>query len=173
MIEWIYTTNKVNTARYTLGKKGNRNLICIGINPSTAEPENLDNTLKKVESIALQKGYDGWLMLNLYPQRDTYPENIHRLEDVEIVKSNNAAIGKMLREGDYSDVWAAWGVTIEQRSYFSNCLMELNKNFDDSFNWLHFGAVTKKGHPRHPSRVGYKEEFSSFDIDEYIVSLNK
>ena len=173
MIEWIYTTNEDNSARYTLGKKGNHNLICIGINPSTAEPENLDNTLKKVESIALQKGYDGWLMLNLYPQRDTHPENIHSKEDQDIVQENLKAITKVLGYGGYSDIWAAWGTTIDLRPYFVNCLQELRTNFDENFNWLHFGSRTIKGHPRHPLYVAYKEEFSSFDIDDYISHLKK
>ena len=39
--------------RYILGTAGKKPLITIGINPSTAEPDNLDNTLKSVERIAL------------------------------------------------------------------------------------------------------------------------
>lgn len=44
---WHYKNDKDNTIRYILGEEGNKPLFCIGINPSTAEPDNLDSTLKK------------------------------------------------------------------------------------------------------------------------------
>lgn len=55
-MEWIYTNNKDNTERYSLGTVGEKPLICFGINPSTAEPNNLDNTLKSVSRIAKANG---------------------------------------------------------------------------------------------------------------------
>jgi len=67
-VEWIYVNNDDNSIRYALGTKGKKTLFCFGINPSTAEPNNLDNTLKKVQKIALNNGYDSWLMLNVYPK---------------------------------------------------------------------------------------------------------
>ena len=51
--------------RYILGTKGKKPLICIGINPSTAEPDNLDNTLKSVERIALGNGFDSSLLASI------------------------------------------------------------------------------------------------------------
>ena len=44
----IYSNTSNNKARFLLGEKGSKSLICIGINPSTAEPNNLDNTLKLI-----------------------------------------------------------------------------------------------------------------------------
>jgi hypothetical protein len=49
---WLYENNEDNTVRYILGTKGKKPLLCFGINPSTAEPEKLDNTLKSVERVA-------------------------------------------------------------------------------------------------------------------------
>ena len=46
MQEWIYVNNDDNTSRYVLGTKGDKPVFCFGINPSTAEPNNLDPTLK-------------------------------------------------------------------------------------------------------------------------------
>lgn len=57
MGNWIYKHTKDNTSRFVLGEIGAKNLICIGINPSTATPESLDNTLKKVQKFASNKGY--------------------------------------------------------------------------------------------------------------------
>ena len=50
-MNWIYEHDVNNTARFTLGEYqyiSDKTLICFGINPSTATPNNLDNTLKKV-----------------------------------------------------------------------------------------------------------------------------
>ena len=64
---WIYNTSPSNSSRFTLGNCGHSPLLCIGVNPSTAVPENLDPTLKSVARIADNNSYDGWIMINLYP----------------------------------------------------------------------------------------------------------
>ncbi len=73
--KWLYFNNSLNSHRYILGEKGDRILACIGVNPSTAYPENLDPTLNSVKNIALHNGFDGWVMYNLYPQRSTNPKD--------------------------------------------------------------------------------------------------
>ena len=41
--KWIYAPNFYSEYRYILGTRGKNPLICIGINPSTAKPDELDN----------------------------------------------------------------------------------------------------------------------------------
>ena len=55
--KWLYVPNFYSEYRYILGTRGKKPLICVGINPSTAAPDDLDNTLKSVERIALGNGY--------------------------------------------------------------------------------------------------------------------
>ena len=74
--KWLYVPCRYSEYRYILGTKGDNPLICIGINPSTAEPDNLDNTLKSVERIAHFNGYDSFIMFNVYPQRATNPDDM-------------------------------------------------------------------------------------------------
>ena len=76
-MNWIYKTDASNSARYILGIEGKNPLICVGVNPNTAEPNHLNRTLKSVETFSKMNGYDSWLMLNLYPQRATYPKHHH------------------------------------------------------------------------------------------------
>jgi len=64
--QWIYHHDEPLT-RYSLGVEGNNPLLGIGVNPSTAKPGNLDPTVASVARFAEAKGYDGWLMFNLYP----------------------------------------------------------------------------------------------------------
>ena len=45
---WLYIPDFYSEYRYILGTVGKRPLITIGINPSTAAPDALDNTLKSV-----------------------------------------------------------------------------------------------------------------------------
>jgi len=170
MQEWTFTHNENDTVRYTLGKIGKKNLICIGINPSTATPSKLDNTVSRVSKIADKNGYDGWLMLNVYPQRDTYPTNIHLKNERSIIEANNQEITKVLSKYNFKDIWAAWGTEIGRRPFLYDCLKELSQCFDESFNWLHYGNLTKFGHPQHPSRMSYSEKLNTFDIINYLKS---
>ncbi len=173
MTRWIFEHNEGDTSRYILGELGENNLICIGINPSTATPENLDPTLKKVRTIAQQHGYDGWVMLNVYPQRDANPANIHSKQEDTIITANQNQIRNLLQIGNFRDVWAAWGDEICRRNYLGHCLRGVVGCFDETFTWGHFGALTIKGHPKHPSRIGYNNQFTEFDINEYITNFKK
>ena len=47
--KWLYAPNFYSEYRYILGTRGKNPLICVGINPSTAKPDDLDNTLKSVQ----------------------------------------------------------------------------------------------------------------------------
>ncbi len=57
--------------RYTLGCSGSRPLLAIGLNPSTATQERADPTVARVQRVAELHGFDGFVMLNLYPVRAT------------------------------------------------------------------------------------------------------
>ena len=74
--KWIYVPDHYAEYRYILGTRGENPLICIGINPSTAAPDALDNTLKSVARIAEHNGYDSWIMFNVYAQRATVPDDM-------------------------------------------------------------------------------------------------
>ena len=75
---WLYVPDFYTEYRYVLGTKGDFPVICIGINPSTAEPDNLDPTLKSVARIAESTGLDSWLMFDVYAQRATRPDDMDR-----------------------------------------------------------------------------------------------
>jgi len=107
-------------------------------------------------------------MLNVYPQRDTYPENIHEEEEQDIISLNQAAIREVLSSYRFKDVWAAWGNEITRRPFLMNCLRGLVECFGDQYSWLHYGSLTATGNPRHPSRMPYNESFRRFDIYKYL-----
>lgn len=168
-VSWIYENTSDNTSRFVLGTQGIKPLICFGINPSTATPECLDNTLKSVERIALNNNFDSWIMLNVYPQRATNPNNLHSAMNNELHKLNTMHIKKVLEE--YRPIiWAAWGIIIERRNYLPECLsdiVEIAHKYD--CRWISFGNVSKDGHPHHPLYLSKQATYNEFLVDEYLI----
>ena len=76
--KWLYVPNTYCEYRYVLGTRGANPLIVVGVNPSTAAPDALDPTLQSAERIAHSNGYDSFLMLNVYPQRATDPNDMEK-----------------------------------------------------------------------------------------------
>lgn len=87
-----------NTVRYLLKKEGKRILYVIGINPSTANETKPDRTLGRVMGFAEENGFDGFAMVNLYPQRSTRPYNLHQELCVEMHKNNLSVIKELFLE---------------------------------------------------------------------------
>ena len=114
--KWIYAPNFYSEYRYILGTRGKNPLICVGINPSTAKPDDLDNTLKSVERIALGNGFDSFIMFNVYAQRATDPDAMERTCNQALHKENLEAFRYVLSISEKPAVWAAWGTIIEKRA---------------------------------------------------------
>lgn len=115
--KWLYIPDHYAEYRYLLGTRGENPLICIGINPSTAVPGDLDNTLKSVERIAAGNGYDSFLMFNVYAQRATRPEDMDAQCNQALHRENMTAFRYVLSQvgaGFTPAVWAAWGTIIEK-----------------------------------------------------------
>ena len=170
--QWIYAPNFYSEYRYILGTRGSNPLICVGINPSTARPDALDNTLKSVERSALGNGYDSFLMFNVYAQRATSPNDMEKNCNPLLHKENLEAFRYVLSLSSQPAVWAAWGAVIEKRSYLSACLRDmLQAGKECGANWYCAGAITKKGHPHHPLYLRKDEVLRPFDMDAYLEKL--
>ncbi|MGX8692793.1 MAG: DUF1643 domain-containing protein [Clostridia bacterium] len=173
--QWIYVPDFYTEYRYILGTRGKNPLICIGVNPSTAEPGNLDNTLKSVQRIAAGNGYDSFIMFNVYAQRATRPDDMDRELNEHLHRENMRAFAYVLAqvgEGLRPAVWAAWGAVIEKRSYLPGCvrdMVELGKRFDAE--WLCAGKRSVKGHPHHPLYLRKDEKTVPFEVEEYLNRL--
>ena len=168
---WLYVPNRYRDYRYILGTAGTRPLICVGVNPSTAAPGDLDPTLKSVERTALGNGYDSFLMFNLYPQRATRPDDMERLCN-DILRRENAAAFRWTLEQTRAGtptVWAAWGAVIEKRDYLASCLADLAEIAREmGARWYCAGPRSKKGHPHHPLYLRKDSPLEPFDVEEYI-----
>lgn len=170
--KWLYVPNTYQEYRYLLGTRGARPLICIGVNPSTAAPDRLDNTLKSVERVALHNGFDSFIMCNVYAQRATRPGDMERELNPRLHEENLAAFVYALSLSDAPAVWAAWGNIIEQRPYLPRCVQdmaELGRRY--GARWYTAGARSRRGHPHHPLYLRKDSSLDEFDVEAYCSAL--
>ena len=172
--KWIYAPNYYSEYRYILGTRGKKPLICVGINPSTAAPDDLDNTLKSVERVAHHNGYDSFIMFNVYAQRATDPDDMEKTCNEALHAENMKAFDYALsldRDGSPA-VWAAWGTIIEKRDYLPDCVRDMIAVGNArGARWFSAGARSKKGHPHHPLYLRKDSLLEEFDVGGYLDSL--
>lgn len=174
--KWLYVPNFYSEYRYILGTRGVKPLICVGINPSTAAPDDLDNTLKSVERVAHYNGYDSFIMFNVYAQRATNPD------DMELTY-NQALHAENMRAFDYAlsldrtgapAIWAAWGTIIEKRGYLPACVRDMIAlGIEHNAAWFSAGKKSKKGHPHHPLYLRKDSPLEPFDVKGYLDTLEE
>ncbi len=173
--KWLYVPNAYTEYRYILGTKGANPLICIGINPSTAKPDDLDNTLKSVERTAKFNGYDSFIMFNVYAQRATNPEDMDSCFNDFLHKENMQAFRYVLssyKDGNKPSVWAAWGTIIEKRPYLVSCVKEMvDIGNEYCAQWYTVGKRSVKGHPHHPLYLKNNSPVDLFDVRSYLKTL--
>lgn len=174
--KWLYVPDFYTEYRYILGTRGRDPLICVGVNPSTAAPDDLDNTLKSVARIAAGNGYDSWIMFNVYAQRATRPDDMDRERNERLHRENMRAFAYILStvagSGVSPAVWAAWGAVIEKRAYLPACvreMVELGERW--GAHWLRAGKLSVKGHPHHPLYLKKDEKTVPFDVLGYLEAL--
>jgi len=127
-------------------------LVVLAMNPSYANHAESDRTVNKVISASSQLGHDGWLMLNLYPERKTLPTKLTSF-DAGLWAQNWALIEDLLDSFKVTEVLGAWGnpphPTIrEARTQMLQALAGRGTRV------YYFGKLTEAGSPRHPTPRG-------------------
>lgn len=84
----IYKTARNNSWRFLLGKTGQKTLTVVGLNPSTATDTQPDMAIRKIKRIVGDNGYDGFVVVNLYPVRSTIIEDLPVERDDEAHHQN-------------------------------------------------------------------------------------
>ena len=171
--KWLYVPDFYTEYRYVLGTRGEYPVICAGINPSTAEPDNLDPTLKSVSRIAAANAFDSWMMFNVYAQRATRPDDMDTERNELLHHENMEAFRTLLQlaacSGRKPIVWAAWGAIIEKRSWLMDCVRDMFILCEDfGALWVCAGKCSKAGHPHHPLYLRKDELFHPFDMGGYL-----
>ena len=145
---WYYEPHTYQPYRYVLGRVGRRPLVCIGINPSTAQPS--------------------WIMFNVYPQRATNPNDMDKTPDHALCDENLCWLQAVLAQTEPT-MWAAWGTLIEKRAYLPGLMREMVAlTRERDIPWVTFGPRSKKGHPHHPLYLRKDSTPEPFDVENYL-----
>jgi hypothetical protein len=123
---------------------GDRLILWIGLNPSTADEAQLDPTLTRIRSFSEREGFDGFWMANLFALRTPYPKEMMAAPD-PVGPDNDASL---LAAADRCErIVAAWGACgkFQARAETVAQLLAGHK--------LWCLGTTQAGHPRHPLYV--------------------
>ena len=160
------------SCRYLLEKKGKHELIVLGLNPSTADSEIPDRTMKKVMHYAEQEKFDGFAMINLYPKRATKPCNLKDFNQ-EIHQKNLKKIEALVSRIQNPVILLAFGGNIMNIKFLKTCFFDiytLLSKYNPSWKCLDIG---KTGFPKHPLYLRKDLIMKNFDIERFISILKK
>lgn len=158
--------------RFVLEQAGERMLFVIGLNPSTANEERPDPTLRKVTQFAANAGYDGFTMLNLSSERATDKWSMSPVLNEEMHRRNLDGIVRLAKRYPTADILVAFGNDIVVKPYLKRCFCDIHAVLHrHPGRWLKIGAPTTKGNPRHPLYAPYASGLTAFDIADYIAKL--
>jgi len=138
--------SKDRTQRYVLTRVWDDSLpmaTCIGLNPSNANEQKDDLTIRVLCTVLKNHGYGGLFMTNLHSVVTSKPDNLREL--YSDTRGNSIWIGDCAEKS--KDVIFCWGDF--SQAYFP--ALKIKKQFP---NALCFGK-TKSGAPRHPRALQY------------------
>jgi len=166
--ENIYDGNK--NYRFSLGVKREKTIYCIGVNPSIATNEKYDDTINRVKKIAEANGFNGWVMLNIYPQIATNPDDLHRNNERQKNKhkENIKKIIEIIPNG--ATVWLAFGSNIKKRRYLRDYLKEIYNSINNKkLKYVSLLPLNNGGIPPHPlARKTFNDKLAYFDLSGFL-----
>lgn len=131
-------------------------LVVVGLNPSTADENADDPTIRRCIGFAKREGLYGLIMVNLFALRSTDPKALLR-DPHPIGADNDAVLRQQTDRRDGSKVLCAWGAhpaAVERARSIYPTLGPL----------LYCLGTTKDGHPRHPLYVPADRELEQFTL---------
>jgi hypothetical protein len=130
------------TYRYFLSRTWNPMLpsvMFIGLNPSTADEQQDDPTVRRCVGFATKWNFGGLVLVNLFAYRSTDPAGLRDTDD-PVGPANDKHILLGARAADR--VVLAWGT--------KGNLVDRDQRVLSLFPDVHCLGVTKEGHPKHP-----------------------
>lgn len=127
-----------------MGEMRHGTVLFVMLNPSTADGECDDPTIRRCKGFASGWGYRTLVVVNLYAYRATNPAELWRADD-PVGPDNDLHIQEAINQCKVDSVVCAWGANAKPH--------RVNK-FTDLMNKLNVGmtclGTTKHGAPKHP-----------------------
>jgi hypothetical protein len=130
-----------------------RTVTFVGLNPSTADAEVDDPTIRRCVGFAMRWGFTRLFMANLHAFRSTDPKGLLRVGD-PVGPGNFNAVQRMLLQSEL--VVCAWGAN------------HLHADAEKLASWVrsraeaHHLGLTKGGSPKHPLYLRADSQLVSF-----------
>ena len=142
--------------RFLIGKEGKNPLVAICMNPSAAKDDTSDRTVNQVIRTSEKLNYDGWFVVNVYPERATDAAKLAKFDE-KLAKENVNVIEKFLLSKNIKEVWGAWG-DLKHDPLQKGKMMVLDMLKKHKIKIFHFADPTKSGDPRHPRGLSVTKE---------------
>lgn len=149
--------------RYDLWRQWNDKkpfAMWIGLNPSTADANKDDQTIRRMVDFSTAFGYGGIVVANLFAFRATNPDELYHAID-PIGPENDRHICHLMALIDVGIVIACWG----NHGYF----MDRDVKISNMGKQLMCLGYTKDRNPRHPSRLSKSTQLEPFNLRRYGV----
>lgn len=146
------TLSLCGTYRYALTRswssEGAGHVLWIMLNPSTADADVDDPTIRRCQTFAYRWGYDGITVVNLFALRSKDPRALLNHPD-PVGPANDVNIASLAKAAGTGLLVAAWGADgrLHGRSG------RVRQTLAATGRPLHTLGLTKFGHPRHPLYV--------------------
>ena len=131
--------------RYRLNREwlgGEGDILFIMLNPSTADEEKDDPTIRRCIGFARRWGFRRLWVGNLFALRATDPRELTRVADPVGPDNNEHLVGMAVSAECIVAAWGAWGA-----------LRGRDEEIRQIIGGLEHLGLTKEGHPRHPLYV--------------------
>jgi hypothetical protein len=128
-------------------------LAVVGLNPSTADAEQDDPTIRRCMGFAWAWGHGGLVMLNLFALRSTDPKGLRRAFD-PVGPANDATLLEATKGRRVLCAWGAHGTYCDRNRRVLDLFndMDMADGADAARDLVCLGT-TQDGHPRHPLYV--------------------
>lgn len=125
------------------------------LNPSTADAEQDDPTIRRCKAFAKRQGATELVVANLFAYRTPSPTTLETsVKSIDVVgPENDKYLNKAMHDCYQMPIVAAWG---------ANKLAKLRVVGDSFVSHLYCLGKTKNGHPRHPLYVRANQELIKF-----------
>lgn len=130
-------------------------VLWIMLNPSTADANKDDPTIRKCRGFTERLGGKEFEVVNLFAYRATRPGALWQADKdgIDIIGPDN---GRHIQEAvERSEmVIAAWGSHVNGKALARARVQRVRETVEDLFHL----SLSKHGHPRHPLMLGYKHQ---------------
>ena len=153
-------------------KKGKNNLLCVGVNPKTNEINN--RNIDTIQRIASENGFDGWVVVNLYPKIEESASLLEIDVDENLFWENINGIDAVISKNkfEFKTVWLSWGSEINSfnQIYLKQSAYYLFERFEKyKLDYVSIGEDIN-GNPLIP-QISNHQKFQKFNYKNYAKKI--